>query len=280
MNVVPDEELNCMNGTVEKLFARADDIKARIEAEERCHGKRRKKEVENWLKNVEEVENRKRCLETDVEEGHLGGKKLKTEVELLNIEMEELFEQGLFPNEVTLYDHSCLSLPLVTTQLKGQQFEKYLGQILQWCDDGVPIIGVWGVGGVGKTTLVTHVHDKLRENFRTCGNSGSAYWVTTSHGITVFYLQKKIAGAMHLDYLLKVEDQRQRAAMLSTTLKGKENSVLILDDVWEPFAVEDVGIPVGENGCKLILTSRSFEVCRKMACQKTIKVEDLSEEES
>ncbi|GAB4829824.1 hypothetical protein Ancab_040663 [Ancistrocladus abbreviatus] len=274
INVVPNEELKCMNGTAEKLFARAGDIKARIEVEEHSHGKRRKKEVENWFKNVEEVENRKRRLETDVEEGRLGGKKLKMEVELLNIEMEELFGQGLFPNEVTLYDHSCSSLPLVTTQLKGQQFEKKLRQILSWCDDGVSIIGVWGVGGAGKTTLVKHIHNELHEN------SGNVYWVTVSHGITMSDLQSKIAKAMHLEYVSNVEDQIQRAAMLSAVLKKKENSVLILDDVWEEFPVEDVGIPVGENGCKVILTSRSSEVSRKMACQKTIKVEGLSKEES
>ncbi|GAB4829847.1 hypothetical protein Ancab_040667 [Ancistrocladus abbreviatus] len=280
INVVLDEELKCMDSTAEALFARAEDVKTRIKDDEERHlGKRRKKEVENWLKNVEEVENKKRRLETDVEEGQLGGKKLKRQVEQLKEEMKVLFEQGLFPG-VTLYDHSCSSLPLVTTQLKGQQFEKNLTQILSWCDAGVPIIGVWGVGGVGKTTVVTHIHNELHEKFKTFGNSGNVYWVTVSHEITVFDLQSKIAKAMHLDCLLDVEDQRKRAAMLSAALKGKENSMLILDDVWEEFVVGDVGIPIGENGCKLILTSRSFEVYRKMACQKTIKVEGLSEEES
>ncbi|KAF2285958.1 hypothetical protein GH714_009178 [Hevea brasiliensis] len=42
---------------------------------------------------------------------------------------------------------------------------------------------------------------------------------------------------------------------------------------------EDVGIPIGMNGCTLILTTRSFEVCRQTNCQKTLKMETLSEEE-
>ncbi|GAB4830043.1 hypothetical protein Ancab_040673 [Ancistrocladus abbreviatus] len=193
--------------------------------------------------------------------------------------MAELLKQGDFPNGVTLDDLSLLSLPLVTTQLKGEQFEKNLRTILSWCDDGLSIIGVWGVGGIGKTTLVTHIHDALCQKFKTCGNSGNVYWVTVSHGITTSNLQGKIAKAMHLDCLLNVEDQRQRAAMLSAALKKKENSVLILDDVWENFQLENVGIPVGVNGCKLILTTRSFKVCRVMECQVTIRVECLSKEE-
>ncbi|GAB4830040.1 hypothetical protein Ancab_040672 [Ancistrocladus abbreviatus] len=279
-NVVTNEKLECMNRTAEALFAREEDVKTRIEVEKRDHRKRMTKEVGNWLMEVDELKNKKRRLEMDAEEGQFGRKKLKKQVEQLEIKMAELLKQGDFPNGVTLDDLSLLSLPLVTTQLKGEQFEKNLRTILSCCDDGVSIIGVWGVGGIGKTTLVTHIHDALCQKFKTCGNSRNVYWVTVSHGITTSNLQGKIAKAMHLDCLLNVEDQRQRAAMLSVALKKKENSVLILDDVWLKIQLENVGIPVGVNGCKLILTTRSLKVCRVMECQKTIRVECLSKEES
>ncbi|GKV53621.1 hypothetical protein SLEP1_g60140, partial [Rubroshorea leprosula] len=47
------------------------------------------------------------------------------------------------------------------------------------------------------------------------------------------------------------------------------NSVLILDDVWQQFCLEDVGIPIldGNNGCKLVLTTRLQDVARAMDCE-------------
>ncbi|KAI6687475.1 hypothetical protein NL676_024303 [Syzygium grande] len=55
---------------------------------------------------------------------------------------------------------------------------------------------------------------------------------------------------------------------------------MILDDVWERFDLEEVGILVRVDGFKLVLTTRSFDVCRQMHCQVKIKIESLSQEEA
>ncbi|KAF7850298.1 hypothetical protein BT93_L5631 [Corymbia citriodora subsp. variegata] len=68
--------------------------------------------------------------------------------------------------------------------------------------------------------------------------------------------------------------------MLSKKLERKKNCVLILDDVWEHLDLEEVGIPTGADGFKLVLTTRSFDVCRQMQCQKKIKINPLSQEEA
>ncbi|KAH7513119.1 hypothetical protein FEM48_Zijuj12G0162800 [Ziziphus jujuba var. spinosa] len=52
------------------------------------------------------------------------------------------------------------------------------------------------------------------------------------------------------------------------------------DDLWQDFQLERVGIPSGRSGCKLILTSRSLNVCRSINCEEYIKVEPLSENEA
>ncbi|TYJ11936.1 hypothetical protein E1A91_A11G312400v1 [Gossypium mustelinum] len=54
---------------------------------------------------------------------------------------------------------------------------------------------------------------------------------------------------------------------------------MILDDIWEEVSLEKVGIPEPSTGSKLVLTTRSFDVCRKMSC-RAIKVKPLVEEES
>lgn len=49
----------------------------------------------------------------------------------------------------------------------------------------------------------------------------------------------------------------------------KKRCVLILDDLWEVCCLQDVGNPEPscENGFKLVLTTRSLNVCRQMSCE-------------
>ncbi|KAK5786757.1 hypothetical protein PVK06_041400 [Gossypium arboreum] len=74
------------------------------------------------------------------------------------------------------------------------------------------------------------------------------------------------------------QDETLRAGMLSEILSEKGRFVLILDDVWERFCFEKVGIPESSKG-KLVLTSRSLDVCRRMDCQ-VVEMEPLSNEDA
>ncbi|KAL1174827.1 hypothetical protein V6Z11_A04G043100 [Gossypium hirsutum] len=139
-------------------------------------------------------------------------------------------------------------------------------------------IGVWGMGGVGKTTIMKHIHNDLLKQQR----FERVIWVTISKEFNVMKVQDNIASALESkEYLDKEEDKLRRAAILSEMLKNSGKHVLILDDVWDNVSLEEVGIPEpsGSNGCKLVLTTRSEHVCKYMGC-KVIKVKPLSEEEA
>ncbi|XP_031263110.1 disease resistance protein At4g27190-like [Pistacia vera] len=62
----------------------------------------------------------------------------------------------------------------------------------------------------------------------------------------------------------------------------KKRILVILDDVWRKIKLDDIGIPFGENhrGCKIVITSRSINVCDQMNCQKKFIVETLSKQDS
>ncbi|GLT50823.1 hypothetical protein SLA2020_242830 [Shorea laevis] len=64
-------------------------------------------------------------------------------------------------------------------------------------------------------------------------------------------------------------------------IMGRVRFVLILDDVWENFSLIDVGIPKPtlQNGCKVVITSRSTDVCNFLGCE-IVKVQPLSPGES
>nr|XP_048332974.1 probable disease resistance protein At4g27220 [Ziziphus jujuba var. spinosa] len=76
------------------------------------------------------------------------------------------------------------------------------------------------------------------------------------------------------------DGERRRAAKLAGGLRKLNNFVLILDDVWQHIPLDRVGLPNSGNGCKLIIASRSLEVCRKIGCEEYIKVEPVTEKEA
>ncbi|KAJ0045639.1 hypothetical protein Pint_04463 [Pistacia integerrima] len=143
--------------------------------------------------------------------------------------------------------------------------------------DKVCKIGVCGMGGVGKTTIMKHIHNQL---LKERNKFDKVIWATVSEEYAVVKLQQDIATALGED-LLKHNDITMRAAVLQEMLKGKKRYVLILDDVWKEISLEEVGIPEPAvmDGCKLVLTTRSMEVVRSMGCEE-IKVEPLSEMEA
>ncbi|KAJ6951134.1 hypothetical protein NC653_040491, partial [Populus alba x Populus x berolinensis] len=167
----------------------------------------------------------------------------------------------------------------LTEELIGGEFENNKNAIWSWIMNDIEAsssIGIYGMGGVGKTTLLTHIYNQLLQER---GTFPHVHWITVSQDFSVYKLQNLIAKDFHLD-LSNEDNERKRAAKLSKALIEKQRWVLILDDLWNCFDFDKVGIPIQVKGCKLILTTRSFGVCKRMVCQKTIKVEPLSMEEA
>ncbi|KAL8166179.1 hypothetical protein V2J09_007678 [Rumex salicifolius] len=276
-----EEELKLMRNKAESLFARAADIATEVSSEELIPGKKRKREVHNWMENAEEIKSRIDFIEEEVEQSSsslFNRSRLRDRILKITKEMEELLGKGGFQNGLTIPDLASSSLPLVTTEMKGRHFEENKREILSWLSaDEAQNIGVYGLGGVGKTTLAMHIHNQLLHGL---GKTPNVYWVTVSQDCTVSMLQEKIAKELGLSRVLGDADTMKRPAILSEALKKRSNVVVVLDDMWDSLRVEEAGLPIGKNGCKLLLTTRSQKVCAEMRCQKIVRVQILSEEES
>ncbi|XP_052488558.1 disease resistance protein At4g27190-like [Gossypium raimondii] len=137
-------------------------------------------------------------------------------------------------------------------------------------------IGVWGMGGVGKTTLVKEVGNKVK-------GFGQPIMVVVSKIPDIGEIQNKIADGIHLKFEKTTKDER--AKELWCRLKeGK--FIIILDDLWNEWNDDEdfrkIGIPLVENGkgCKIILTTRRWTVCKSMECQVTIQIDVLDDDEA
>ncbi|XP_039170241.1 probable disease resistance protein At4g27220 [Eucalyptus grandis] len=163
------------------------------------------------------------------------------------------------------------SLPLVTTELADKESKKTINKICNYLmEDEIVIIGIYGMAGVGKTTILMHVHNRVLED----PTFSDVFWVTVPRKFSICKLQNEIANVVGLDNLSMDKDVKRRACILNRHLKRKR-AVLCLDGLWMHFDIEDVGIPVENGGIKLVLTTGSLDVCDKMVCQKKVKINPL-----
>ncbi|KAL2235517.1 UNVERIFIED_CONTAM: Disease resistance protein [Sesamum indicum] len=145
-------------------------------------------------------------------------------------------------------------------------------------------IGIWGMGGVGKTTLIKNINNKLTTPSPVSDSFCIVIWVTVSNKtpeteLELKKVQKLIADRLRLK--LTEESMETRASKLHARLMMEKTFLLILDDVWNPIDLDIVGIPTPEvhKGGKLILTTRFSNVCLQMT-EVTLKIEVLNEEEA
>ncbi|KAJ9671387.1 hypothetical protein PVL29_025200 [Vitis rotundifolia] len=273
-----DKNCRTLKEKMERLKSREQDVKIELQNAQ-YQRKKEKKEVENWLKEVQNMKDDVEMMEQEVGKGRwfsrLGFLRQSEE----HIEkVVELLERGRFPEGILIDVLREEGRALLTTQLIGETTTKTNMEKIWTCLEKGEIqsIGVWGMGGIGKTTIVTHIHNLLLEKKDTFG---LVYWVTVSKDSSIRKLQDVIAEKINLD-LLKEEDERLRSALLFEALQKEKKFVLIFDDVWDVYPPREVGIPIGVDGGKLIITTRSREVCLKMGCKEIIKVEPLYEEEA
>ncbi|KAI3835420.1 hypothetical protein MKX03_034510 [Papaver bracteatum] len=148
-------------------------------------------------------------------------------------------------------------------------------------DEGTYSVGIYGMGGVGKTTLLNHIRKEVKKQKL----FNVVIMTTVTHNPDLKRIQDEIAQKLGLLQLRQLDDTSTRAALLSERLKQEKRILVIFDDVWTNNLdiLVDVGIPYGKNRhkvCKVVITTRSLEVCNSLLSPKNIEVGVLTEEDS
>ncbi|KAI9403476.1 hypothetical protein POPTR_001G425500v4 [Populus trichocarpa] len=142
-------------------------------------------------------------------------------------------------------------------------------------DDNVNMIGLYGMGGVGKTTLVKEVGRRAKESQL----FPEVLMATVSQNPNVIGIQDRMADSLHLKF--EKTSKEGRASELWQRLQGKK-MLIILDDVWKHIDLKEIGIPFGDDhrGCKILLTTRVQGICFSMECQQKVLLRVLPEDEA
>ncbi|XP_028760269.1 disease resistance protein At4g27190-like [Neltuma alba] len=134
------------------------------------------------------------------------------------------------------------------------------------------MVGLYGVGGSGKTTLAIEVGKKV-ERLKLFDK---VVMVVVSRPPNVRNIQEEIKEKTGFEFEEKTESAI--AGRLLTELKSMK-ILIILDDVWSDLDLQQIGIPINEN-CRVLLTTRRRDVCVHMDCEEIFELPLLIEEEA
>ncbi|KAI8009334.1 Disease resistance protein [Camellia lanceoleosa] len=140
----------------------------------------------------------------------------------------------------------------------------------------VNIVGIYGTGGVGKTTMVEEVGKQMKEHRL----FDEVVMVAVSQDANVFKIQGRLADRLNLK--LDMETEVGRADQLWNRLNNGKKNLIILDDIWKELNFKEIGIPItdGNKGCKVVLTSRIRSVWKHMKVDRDFPIQVLSEVEA
>ncbi|KAK3419734.1 hypothetical protein EUGRSUZ_G00415, partial [Eucalyptus grandis] len=148
-------------------------------------------------------------------------------------------------------------------------------------DEKLKVIGIYGHGGVGKTTLLKEVEKKLKKE-------GRPFHMIVKSNVSQTPDLKKIQDNIAYAFSLKLKDEPSevgRRDLLCRRLQRdpREKVLIMLDDLWDELNLEAIGIPSGDEsrGCKLLLTSRFKDVLEQnMHADRTFRLEGLNDDEA
>ncbi|KAB2607059.1 disease resistance protein [Pyrus ussuriensis x Pyrus communis] len=264
---------------IEDLCRKKDGVQGLVDAAKR-NGEIIKPDVQSWLENVnddmvkkvlqfeDEINKKRRC----VYRWSLSRKAYKITQHVLQLQNKGTFESVAHPapprkiwltfnEDFKDFKSRMAKINEVIEGLKGEE---------------VRLIGICGMGGVGKTTMVKEIIKRLDK----LNLFDEIVMATVSQSPNVRMIQSEIADKIGLKF--EQESESGRALTLHGRLTLIKRILIVLDDVWTDPNFEKIGLPSGDahKGCKILLTSRDSDVCNRMGSEPIIAVPTLTTEES
>ncbi|KAJ0006943.1 hypothetical protein Pint_30177 [Pistacia integerrima] len=284
------DNLDALQTELQKLIEARNDVMRRVNIAEQQQMKRTD-QVQGWLSRVQDVEAgagevieirsqeiEKLCCggycSKNCNSSYKFGKKVAKKLRLVcTLKGEGAFEVVAERLLESVVEERPSEPTIVGLQLIFDEVWRCIEE------EQVGTVGLYGMGGVGKTTLLTQINNKLLD----ISNSyDTVIWVVVSRDLQLEKIQERIGQKIGLvEESWKNKSIDEKASDIFKILR-KKKFIVLLDDIWERVDLIKVGIPLRsvEVGCKIVLTTRFLDVCGLMEADRKFKVECLGEEEA
>ncbi|XP_043699767.1 probable disease resistance protein At1g61310 [Telopea speciosissima] len=208
------------------------------------------REVRSWLDGVDDAatillqENKGCCFQWDCGRAHYRvGKEAKRKT--TDVVINLLKEAGQFDSSVSIPPPPPPGIESMPSMLDFQAFEPIklaMEQIMEALEDKkFDFVRIYGMGGVGKTTMMNELAKKLK-NERVFDR---IVMITISQNIILNKIQADIA--KNLGFKFEEANESVRARRLFARIEQEKRILIILDDLWEPLTLTDIGILYGDR---------------------------------
>ncbi|MFQ6620801.1 hypothetical protein Gotur_002260 [Gossypium turneri] len=279
-----EDNLDSLKTEVEELKAIRRDLMSRVRVAEDEKQLKRLPQVDLWLQRADRVINDADqlivqspqhvenlcmggCCSTHPRSSIKFGKKIAKKLQEVkdqkeNGDFSDVASKPLLPSATERHSEPTVGLEF--------NFNKVWSCLQK---EQVGIIGIYGLGGVGKTTLLNQINNKFHDTT----HDYHVIWALASQDRPIERVQDQIAKRIGLSNE-GGKSIEEKAEDIFNVLR-KRKFALLLDDIWEWFDLKRAGLPLPtqQNGSKVIFTTRRLDVCCQMQpnMNNNIRVECL-----
>ncbi|XP_028800754.1 disease resistance protein RFL1-like [Neltuma alba] len=275
------ENVNSLESASDQLYDIYHDVKMKVETAEQDPWLTVLQRVRGWMRREEELRNQVEDIlkqgRQEIQAKRFGGccpRNCQASYKLHKMVAQKLSDVN---NHISKGHFDIVTEKLTRNRFDELPVDKAVGvestfEELCSCfvNNHERIIGLYGMGGVGKMTLLK----KFRNEFLLkIPYHYTVIWVVVSKDADEGKIQDAIRKKLQVqDHIWDNKTVDERPVVLYNILKNKE-FVFLLVNVWERIELLKLGVPSpNDHECKIIFTTRSKEVCSQMDAYRSIKV--------